>query len=134
LAFPSGWKQEGGDVGTATAVLGDGRHELLGYLNLTPRQGAETLRDWASFRARHNALEGERRVETLAAGAGLRFRTGRGSCVRDAYTTATGERFIELACLVVGPKATSVIVGAAPPGAWSQISPVIERAISALTT
>jgi hypothetical protein len=70
----------------------------------------------------------------LAAATGLRFRSGRGSCVRDAYTTTTSAQFIEIACLVRGPRVASVIVGAAPPQTWTRMSPLIERAISALTT
>jgi hypothetical protein len=54
--------------------------------------------------------------------------------VRDSYTTVTHARYVEIACLVAGQRATSVIVGAAPPNAWSQVSPLLERAISAFET
>jgi hypothetical protein len=134
MPYPVGWRQIHGDAGTATAVLKDARSHFLGYLNLTPRQGAETLGTWAAFRTAHNAEEGDRALTTFAAANGLRFRTGRGSCVRDGYTTSTGYRYIELACLVQGPRAASVIVGAAPPGTWARTAPLIERAISSLTT
>ena len=133
LSYPPGWRRAKGDAGTATAVMESAQHEFLGYLNLTPRQANERLRTWASFRTRHNRLEGERNVIELAAATGLRFENGAGSCVRDAYTTSTGARFIELACLVQGPRAASVIVGAAPPRMWASISPSIERAISAFS-
>jgi hypothetical protein len=134
MAYPPGWQRVNGDPGTATAVLRDGHRDFVGYLNLTPHQGDETLRNWRYFRVAHNAQEGDRDVKALAAAQGLRFRSGHGACVRDSYTTSTGARFIELACLVAGPRATSVIVGAAPPGAWTRISPSIELAISAFTT
>lgn len=134
MPYPVGWRRIHGDAGTATAVLQDPEDHFLGYLNLTPRQGTEALGSWAAFRTAHNAEEGDRAVRTLAAATGLRFRTGRGSCVRDAYTTSTGHRYIELACLVQGPRAASVIVGAAPPATWARTAPLIERAISALTT
>jgi hypothetical protein len=111
-----------------------GRRRFIGYLNLTPRQGGETVANWATFRVRHNADEGDRRVVTLAAGRALRFRTGQGGCVRDAYTTSAGVRYIELACLVAGARKTSVIVGAAPPAAWPKMSPLIERSIASFTT
>jgi hypothetical protein len=117
-----------------TAVLQSAGHDFLGYLNLTPRQGDETLSTWASFRTRHNTLEGDRSVTELGAATGLRFRNGHGSCVRDAYTTGTGARYIELACLVQGARAAFVIVGAAPPRMWASIAPKIERAISAFPT
>jgi hypothetical protein len=134
LRFPPGWRRVAGDAGTATAALQNAQHEFLGYLNLTPRQANENLSTWASFRTRHNIREGEHGVKELAAATGLRFSDGHGSCVRDAYTTATGNSFIELACLVQRSRAASVIVGAAPPRMWALISPVIERAISALAT
>ena len=134
MPYPPGWHRVSGDVGTATAVFQDADHNFLGYLNLTPRQGDETLRGWASFRVKHNVGEGDRAVRTLASASGLRFRSGRGSCVDDSYTTGSGARFVELACLVAGRNVTSVIVGAAPPREWVRMSPLIELAISAFTT
>jgi hypothetical protein len=132
--YPPGWRQAAGDAGTATAELLDARHRIVGYLNLTPRQGGETPADWARFRVAHNAQEGDRAVKRLAAGSGLQFRTGRGSCVRDTYTTSTGNRYVELACIVAGSKTTSVIVGASPPRAWQRISPLLAVAIAGFTT
>jgi hypothetical protein len=64
----------------------------------------------------------------------LRFLTGHGSCVKDSYTTQTGSRFVEIACLVAGARAESVIVGAAPPSGWADESPTIERAIAGVRT
>jgi hypothetical protein len=112
----------------------DARRQLVGYLNLTPRQSSETLSDWASFRVAHNVAEGDRDVKREAVAYGVRFRTGTGTCVRDSYMTVSRARFIELACLVRGTRAASVIVGAAPPRAWSMFSPVLYRAVSALVT
>jgi hypothetical protein len=37
----------------------------------------------------------------------------------------------QVACLIAGPRAESVIVGAAPPDSWSRTSTTLERAISA---
>jgi hypothetical protein len=130
MAYPPSWKRIESDPGTATAALLSSQHRFLGYLNLTPRQGNETLTNWPRFRVEHNAEENDRDVRTLTVGTGLRFRTGRGSCVRDAYTTRTGPSYIELACLVSGTRGTAVIVGASPPQFWAQISPLLERAIS----
>lgn len=134
MAYPPGWHLVAGDTGTATAVLRSPHREFRGYLNLTPRQGEESVSNWTAFRVTHNAKEGDRNVKILAAGHSLRFRSGRGACVRDEYTTATSVRYIELACIVASRRATSVIVGAAPPQAWPQVAPAIERAISAFTT
>jgi hypothetical protein len=134
LAYPAGWRPVAGDRGTATAVLRNASGAFLGYLNITPRQGNETQAGWARFRVAHNANEGDLQVRTLARYADLRFRTGSGTCVRDEYVTKTGARYVELACLVAGRHATTVIVGAAPPTTWPRTGPQIERAISAFTT
>jgi hypothetical protein len=132
MPYPAGWRRIHSDPGTASAAVFDARHGFLGYLNLTPRQGAETASGWARFRIEHNADEHERSVTALAAATGLRFRTGSGACVRDTYTTANGSRYIELACLVSGRHASVVVVGASPPRAWGRISPLLERAISSV--
>ena len=42
-AFPPGWRLIHGDRGTATAALFDAQRRFLGYLNLTPRQGADPI-------------------------------------------------------------------------------------------
>jgi hypothetical protein len=133
LAYPGGWRQVAGDPGTATAVLlsADGRY--LGYLNLTPRQGAETLANWTSFRPGHNKEDGDTNVVTLATATRMRFGAGLASCVRDSYATRTRARFIELACLVSGKRGSWVIIGAAPPERWASISPELERAIAAVS-
>jgi hypothetical protein len=134
LPYPPGWARAAGDAGTATAELLDSGQRIVGYLNLTARQGDETLADWAQFRVAHNAEEGDRAVQRLAVGTGLRFRSGHGSCVQDSYTTTTGNRYIELACIVAGRKGTSVIVGASPPQAWRRVSPLLHAAIAGFTT
>jgi hypothetical protein len=129
LAYPPGWRTVRGDAGTATAALlgSDGR--FLGYLNVTPRQGGEKLNGWASFRTAHNADEGDHDVKQLASATGLRFLDGRGTCVKDSYSTETGGRYVEIACIVQGASSSSVIVAAAPPGSWARVSPQLERAI-----
>lgn len=132
--YPPGWRRVHGDAGTATAILYGQDRRVLGYLNVTPRQGAETLSNWASFRTAHDADEGDRAVTRLQSGTGLRFRNGHGSCVRDSYTTNSGAHYVELACIVAGQHATTVIVGASPPEAWPRMSPLIERSISAFTS
>ena len=133
IPYPPGWHPVRGDAGTLSVALRGADGRFLGYLNLTPRQGAETPQNWSHFRVSHNADEGDREVRALASAQDLRFRGGRGPCVRDAYTTSTGSRFIEIACLVVGPRSATVVVGAAPPAVWSRISPLLERAISGFT-
>jgi hypothetical protein len=132
LYYPPGWRLARGDVGTATAVLVDAGQRILGYLNLTPRRGGETLANWPTFRISHNIAEGERDVRREGTVYRVRFRTGIGTCVRDSYATVSSARFIELACLIRGLRAPTVIVGAAPPASWTRVSPLLYRAISAL--
>jgi hypothetical protein len=134
LAFPAAWRLVHGDRGTATAALLDAQGRFLGYLNVTPRQGSETLSDWATFRVHHNAEEGDSEVRPAGAATDLRFRSGRGSCVRDTYATSLKTHYEEIACLVAGRHAASVIVGATPVDRWSEEHAVIEQAISAMTT
>lgn len=132
MAYPPGWKPIQSDPGTATAATFDRRDHIAGYLNLTPRQGAETLSGWARFRVGHNADEDDRDVTILADASRLSFRSARGSCVMDAYTTTARTQYVELACLVRAARSAVVIVGAAPPQQWRRVAPVIERAISSV--
>ncbi len=132
MSYPPNWQRQHADPGTSTAVLLARDGAYLGYVNLTPKQGAETLSNWASFRLAHNRDEGDRSLKRLAAQGGLRFRTGRGACVQDSYTTATRAHFVEIACLVAGAHAESVIVAAAPPSAWASESATLEREIEAM--
>ncbi|HZV75439.1 MAG TPA: hypothetical protein VFF79_17145 [Conexibacter sp.] len=135
LAYPAGWRRIRGDRGTASAALLDAHGRYLAYLNLTPRQGREQLATFAAFRVAHNRAEGDADVVAQASAHGLGFRDGgRGTCVRDAYTTATSLRFVEVACLVSGPRTSSVIVAAAPPGQWAKQWPVLRRALAAVGT
>lgn len=134
LFYPPRWTVARGDAGTATAVLEGASGALRGYLNLTPRQGGESLANWPDFRLAHNTREGDRQVRSEAIARGVRFRTGRGTCVRDRYATSSGARYVELACLVQGARATSVVVAASPPGAWAGVSVQLYRALSAVTT
>jgi hypothetical protein len=131
LAYPPGWHTIHGDRGTVTAALVRPDGSFLGYLNVTPRQGAEKLSGWAAFRVAHNADEGDRNVTKLAAATEIRFLDGPGSCVKDSYSTQVGSHYIEIACIVQGSKSTSVIVAATPPGSWAKVSPQVERAIEA---
>jgi hypothetical protein len=132
MYVPPGWQRERSDAGSATAALRDSHQHIVGYLNVTPRQGDENVATWASFRVHHNAEEGDREVHSEGSAQRLRFRSGRGACVRDHYTTTTSNHYIEIACLVAGPqRGSSVIVAAASPQAWPTLSPLLERSISA---
>jgi hypothetical protein len=134
LIYPPSWRPAHGDPGTATVVLKSRAGTYLGYLNLTPREDDERLSTWPAFRLAHNREEGDRHVLRLAAADGLRFHAGTGSCVEDTYTTRAATRFREIACLVSGARATSVIVGAAPPSQWRRMAPTLQRAIANVST
>jgi hypothetical protein len=134
LSAPPGWRAAKGDAGTATMVSRGASGRIVGYLNATPRQGRESVADWSRFRVAHNREEGDRDDRLMAAATGLGFRTGTGACVIDAYRTTTGNRFREIACIVAGRSATTVIVAAAPPSRWAAEAPPLERAISNFTT
>ena len=133
LAYPAGWRSLESDPGTVSAALMGPHGKIRGYLNATPRQGKETLANWARFRPAHNADEGDTHVVTEAAARGLRFRTGSGTCVIDRYAT-TSARYREIACLVRGPRASTVVVAAALPSDWPRLAPQLERALSSFST
>jgi hypothetical protein len=134
MAYPAGWKPIRTDPGTVTSALLDSDRGIRGYLNATPQEGSETLADWARFRPEHNADEGDADLRPIAAASDLRFRSGRGSCLLEDYRTSSGHPYREIACIVAGARATTVIVGAAPPDQWRAEAPAIERAISSFLT
>ena len=131
LAYAPGWRAIETDPGTASAALVEPRL-IAGYLNATPRDGAETLTNWSRFRPAHDREEGDRDVRLLSSATGLRFRTGHGSCVIDRYSTSR-TTYREIACLVAGPQRSTVIVAAAPDSLWDRQAPTLERAVSTFT-
>jgi hypothetical protein len=134
LAYPLGWRSIRSDPGTFSAALRAPTGEIRGYLNATPRQGTETLSNWGSFRLDHNRDEGDVDVTQIASATNLQFRGGHGSCVIDVYRSSSGRSYREVACIVAGATATTVVVGAAPPAQWSRQGPALERAISSFLT
>jgi hypothetical protein len=129
LAYPPGWTLIKTDPGTTSVALLDGGERIEGYLNATPRQGTETLADWSRFRPQHNQDEGDSGVRLLAATTDGRFRSGRGACVIDTYTTSKA-RYREIACLVSGASSSAVVVAAAPDALWDEQAATLERAVS----
>jgi hypothetical protein len=131
FVYPRTWRPIRTDRGTVSVALLGPWRSIRGYLNLTPRQGAETLANWRSFRIQHLGEEGSTDVRLIASARGLAFRSGRGSCVIDSYRT-TRATYREIACLVTGSRSSSVIVGAAPSQAWASRAGTLERAIASL--
>jgi hypothetical protein len=132
FAYPPGWTAIKTDPGTASVALRGNGGRIDGYLNVTPKQGAETLANWSRFRPRKNRAEGARNVRLLAATSDARFRSARASCVIDAYTTSAAT-YEEIACLVVG-RSSDVVVAAAPVRHWHERSAVLERAVSSFAS
>jgi hypothetical protein len=133
LAYPASWREIQTDRGTVSAAPVGAGGSFAGYLNATPLGGDETLSNWSRFRVAHVAEEGARHVRLETTASGLRFRAGHGSCVIDSYSTSRAE-FREIACIVAGARATTVVVAAAPTGTWTQQSAVLERAVASFTT
>src|SRR4051794_23760994 len=129
LAYPPGWRSVKTDPGTASVALLGGGDRFDGFLNATPKSGTETAANWSRFRPDHNRGEGNRDVRLLASAHNLSFRSGRGSCVIDTYTTSK-TTFREIACLVSGPHSTAVVVAAAPNAGWEHHAATLEQAIS----
>jgi len=133
LAYPPGWQPIHTDPGTFSAALLGAHGRIHGYLNATPRSGAETLANWARFRPAHNHEEGDRSVVTEASATHLRFRAGAGSCVIDRYATVSA-RYREIACIVRGSHATTVVVAAAQPQDWGRLEPALRRSVATFST
>jgi hypothetical protein len=133
LAYPPGWKPIETDAGTASVALLRGGNripdQIAAYLNATPKQGPETLANWTRFRLQHNRGEDNRDVRLIASAHDLSFRSGRGSCVIDDYTTSMAT-YREIACIVSSERSTGVVVAAAPRGLWEQQATTLERAVS----
>ena len=129
FAYPPGWRPIKTDPGTASvARLGSGGR-IDGFLNESPKQGAETLANWTRFRTQHNSHEGDRGVHVLAATENVPFRSGRISCVIDTYTTSKAD-YREIACVLAAGSSTAVVVGAAPRATIGQQTAPLERAIA----
>ena len=133
LAYPPGWKPIETDAGTASVALLRGNDripdQIAAYLNVTPKQGPETLANWPRFRLQHNRGEDNRNVRLVASAKNLSFRSGRGSCVIDDYTTSKAT-YREIACIVSSPRSTGVVVAAAPRELWERQATTLERAVS----
>jgi hypothetical protein len=133
LAYPPGWRVIHGDPGTVSAALLGRGGRIRGYLNVTPRSGDETPANWSRFRPAHNREEGDRDVLTESAATRLRFPSATGSCVIDRYATASA-RYREIACLVHGSRATTVVVAAALPQDWARLAPALRRSVASFST
>jgi hypothetical protein len=129
---PPGFRSVDGDPGTLSVALRNSTGTYLGYLNITPRQGAETLQDWAAFRLTHLRDDDAVSVHEDATVESVRTATGVRSCVIDDYVTVVGHHhFHEVACYVMRGSAGSVVVAATPSGDPAHVWTQLERAVAA---
>ena len=131
LSYPGSLRSEHGDPGTVTVGSTAKSGQVLVYLNVTPKQGGETLHDWPDFRMEHLHEDGQSAVHLDSVSGPLNFRGGHGRCVMDNYTTDTHHNhYNEIACIVQGAHATSVLVAATSTAAWQAHRALLEKVIS----
>jgi hypothetical protein len=132
LSYPPSMQPLHSDEGAASAAAFSPSGAYLIYLNATPHQGTETLRNWPGYRIGHLRDDDARSARELAAARGVRFLGGTGTCVLDTYVTRIGaHHYTELACLVQGSRASSVIVATSPQSSWARESGLLDRAVAA---
>ena len=130
LWYPPWMRSVAGDPYSVSAALKDRNGTVLVYLNAGPKTGNEQMSNWPSFRIDHLREEPNRSVHMDAHASGLNFRGGKGSCVLDDYVTRVkAHHYREIACLVQGRTAESVIVAAALVSAWPEYAPQLEHAV-----
>jgi len=134
LSYPSTLRPMPGDAGTVTFGLNTRSGATLIYLNVTPRQGGETLQNWPGFRVEHLREDGETGVRVDATSGTLSFHGGQGRCVVDDYTTKIhNNHYREIACYVRGASgahSASVLIVATRVVTWAQYGTLLERVVN----
>ena len=132
LSSPPGFRTVPGDPGTLSVALRNSAGTYLGYLNVTPRQGPETLQDWAALRLNHLRGDAAISVHKDDMVQSVRTAAARRSCVIDDYVTTVGHHhFHEVACYVLRGSVGSVVVAATPSGDPAHVWSQLERAVAA---
>jgi hypothetical protein len=132
LSYPPSLHRLAGDAGTVSAAQLSPHGTIQLYLNATPRQGDEHLRNWAAFRLARLRSDDAASAHEVAAARGVPFRGGTGSCVIDDYRTRIGRHhYEEIACLVQGRTSATVIIAAAPAARWARARPLLFSAVAA---
>jgi hypothetical protein len=132
LSSPPGFRTVDGDPGTLSVALLNSAGTYLGYLNVTPRQGPETLQDWPAFRLTHLGGDDAVSVHEDAAVRSVRTAAAVRSCVVDDYVTTAGHhQYHEVACYVTSGSVGSVVVAATPSGDPGRVWTQLERAVAA---
>ena len=131
LSYPSTLRSMAGDPGTVTFGLSTRTGAALVYLNATPRQGGETLRNWPDFRVEHLREENDTDVRIDTTSPILSFQGGRGRCVVDDYTSkAHNNHYREIACYVRGADRASVLIAATRAMTWARYGTLLEQVVN----
>ena len=131
LSYPGSLRPQHSDPGTVTVGSTARSGAVLMYLNVTPKQGDETLHNWPDFRLEHLREDGQSVVHLDGVSGPLGFRGGHGRCVMDNYTTDIHHNhYNEIACIVQGAHATSVLVAATSTSAWQANRALLEKVVS----
>jgi hypothetical protein len=132
LSSPPGFRTVDGDPGTLSLALLSSAGTYLGYLNVTLRQGPETLQDWPAFRLTHLGGDDAVSIHEDATVRSVRTAAAVRSCVVDDYVTTVGHhQYHEVACYVMGGSVGSVVVAATPSGDPGHVWTQLERAVAA---
>jgi hypothetical protein len=132
LSYPGSLRPMHGDHGTVTVGSTANTGQVLVYLNVTPKQGDETLGNWTDFRLEHLRDDGQTAVHLDIVSGSLHFRGGDGRCVIDHYMSRIDHNhYGEIACIVQGAHATSVLVAATSTAAWQANRALLEKVVSA---
>jgi hypothetical protein len=132
LWYPPFMQPVKGDPYSVSAHFKDASGVTLLYLNAGPKNGGEQMKGWPAFRIDHLREERNRQVHEESSASGVPFRGGKGTCVRDHYTTRLANyHYREISCFVQGGTEASVIVVAALVSAWPKYEAQIQRALEA---
>ena len=131
LSYPPPFMPIAGDHGSASAAVESRTGKILAYVNVTPGEGDEQLKGFGRFRVHLIGKDDDRDVHLDSSAEDLAFRGGTGSCVIDDYLTRVGNNhYKEIACLVVGQHASSVVIAAGANADWTHFLPLLRESVA----
>jgi hypothetical protein len=131
LSYPPSFMPIAGDRGSASAAVETRTGKILAYLNVTPREGDEQLEGFGRFRVHLIGGDDDKDVHLDSSAGDLAFRGGTGSCVIDDYLTRVEDNhYKEIACFVVGQRASSVVVAAGTNADWTHFLPLLKKSVA----